>query len=498
MTETVKFEKSPAEQQLYLAHVWRKRGKIDAAIASYQKVIDLQPNYTEAHLQFGEFLLETGRETDAIAVYQRAMELNPDEATFYQQVLDNFLKPAPIINESSAPPIDNIKGHILLYTDCPEIYGAAQLNHALMCGLVGAAYKVTSVQAEASHYLISQRNQLGIQHIWLEPDNIYNPLKPANAFTNTDEPKKIFTQAQPDLIIFGDGCPFSSLTAKEVAIEMGIPYIQLVHCVTSEWAKKFEDNLPRLPKIYQNAFSVITVSQENLNLLHQDFKLPENIGVVIYNGKAASYFNPQNIQIRDRIRQELNIPLDGVVCLTTARLDPVKGYQYQLSAIQQLQNSDIWSKLYFIWAGGGNLTLLLKNLSSEMGISKQIKFVGERSDIPNLLDAADIFILPSQYEGMPLAIMEAMAKGKPVIASTVSGIPEELGDTGKLLPDPKIDSGATIQELANTIQEWAANPELRNTVGKACKNRAEKLFKEERMLEDYIEIIEQTLSNLSK
>ncbi|MFB2939252.1 glycosyltransferase [Aerosakkonemataceae cyanobacterium BLCC-F154] len=493
MSETVKFTQSEAERQFYLAHVWQAKGKIELAIASYKKAIDLQPIYTDAYVKLTELLIEQGREEEAIAVYHQAIEANPNEANFYQELINNIRRKDSKFTDL-LPLIESDSLHILFYTDCPEIYGAAQLNHAIICDLAASKYKLTCVQSQANHYLIQQRNQLRISHLWLKPDNLYHPTKPARAFSNTDEVEHIFTLAKPDLIIFGDGCPVSNLAAKEVAIQREIPYIQIVHCVTAEWAKQFQPYLQRLPNIYQHAQAVITVSEENLNLLRQQFKLPENIGQVIYNGRPAQYFNPPNLAVRDRLRQELNIPNDAIVCLTTARLDLVKGYQYQLSAIQQLQESEIWDKLYFIWAGTGNLSLRLKTLSAEMGVSDRIKFVGERSDIPDLLDTADIFILPSQFEGMPLAIMEAMAKAKPVLASAVSGIPEELGETGKLLPDPKINSSATIQELVTTIEAWATDSQLRYSIGQACKNRAEKMFKEERMLIKYKAIVEKLFS----
>ncbi|MBE9037329.1 glycosyltransferase [aff. Roholtiella sp. LEGE 12411] len=94
---------------------------------------------------------------------------------------------------------------------------------------------------------------------------------------------------------------------------------------------------------------------------------------------------------------------------------------------------------------------------------------------------------------MPLCVMEAMAKGLPVIASAVSGIPEELGETGKLLTDPKIDPQATVQELVTTIEDWAINPQLRQSIGQACKQRAEELFREERMIKETVEVIEHAL-----
>ncbi|HEY9854068.1 MAG TPA: glycosyltransferase family 4 protein [Leptolyngbyaceae cyanobacterium] len=395
--------------------------------------------------------------------------------------------------QSEAENNQNKLGHILLYTDCPGIYGASQWNHSLIMKLVDLGYDVSCAQCQASHHLIEQRNQRGIQHFWLNDDNLYLPSTPARAFSNTSEFQTIFALAKPDLIVFSDGCPVSNIVAKKVAIQMEIPYIILIHAVTHSWVKKFVAYLHYLPDIYQQARGIFTVSQENLDLLHQKFKLPENLGRVIYNGRPAQYFNPPNLEVRDRLRQQFSIPHDAVVCFTAARMDISKGYQYQIKAIEQLKQRKIWSQLYFIWAGTGNLSIQLQTVAAELGISDRIKFVGERADIPDLLDAADIFILPSQFEGMPLAIMEAMAKGKPAIASAVSGIPEQLGNTGKLLSDPKLDPEATIRELAIAIETLAADAELRYSIGQAGKIRAEKMFREERMLEEYVVIIKRAL-----
>jgi glycosyltransferase involved in cell wall biosynthesis len=182
-----------------------------------------------------------------------------------------------------------------------------------------------------------------------------------------------------------------------------------------------------------------------------------------------------------------------VVCITVARMELSKGYHYQLEAIRQLKQDSVWSKLYFMWVGIGSLGARLRAAVMGLGVTDRVKFLGRRFDIPNLLDAADIFVLPSQFEGMPLSVTEAMAKGLPVAASAVSGISEQLGDTGVLLPDPERDPQSSVSELAGTIRTWAMHPELRFAVGRACKERAKRLFTQDRMFRQYLEIIRDIL-----
>lgn len=376
--------------------------------------------------------------------------------------------------------------HILLCTDDPGLGGAAQCNHSLLCGLVKLGYQITCLQPNASNSLITHQKLLGIQHIWLENEAV-------DFFRKTFKNLSV----KPDIIIFSNSCPISNLIAKETAIELDIPYIIIEHLVDPHLATQFAAYLNQLLYQYSLAKSVIAVSHNNLNLLHKCFKLPKYQGQVIYNGRPSQYFTPRNAGVRERLRQEWSIPLDAVVCFTAARIERRKGYQYQLEAIKQLMPRPIWSKLYFAWAGAGifepQLETQLKQSIEQLEITERIKFLGQISDVSEWLDVADIFVFPSQLEGMPLCVMEAMAKGLPVMATAVSGIPEELGDTGKLLTDPKIDSKATIRELVETIEEWVTNSQIRYSVGQACKQRSEELFKEEHMIEGVVKVIERAL-----
>lgn len=395
-------------------------------------------------------------------------------------------------------------GRVLLYAEDHGVGGLAQFNHSLMCKLATDGYQVISVQSQTSNPLIIEQKSLGVEHIWLEFDTMKEFLRIAY---NLGDAEKIYAQSRPDLIIFSDGWPMANFAAKEVAIKQNIPYIITLGYVDRTY-ETFNrgDQIPYIDAVsyqYDLAKAAVAVSQENLNLFRSLFKAPLERGKVIYYGRPNTYFVPPNFSTRQRLRQEQGIPEDAIVCFTAARLTPIKGYQYQLQAIAQLKQLPIWSQLYFVWAGPGsathdNMEPELRETVSKLGVNEQVKFLGQRWDIADWLDASDIFILPSKAEGMPLAIMEAMAKGLPVIATAVSGIPEELGDTGKLLPDPKIDPEGTVKELVKMVEIWAKNPELRRLAGQKCKTRAQELFKEERMLLEYVEIIEQELASDDK
>ncbi len=427
--------------------------------------------------------------TDPLTLYDSAisMRFQTSEQLVALGIMQTAKKTEPWVRDPAQPI------QILLYTDCVGIYGAGQWNHVLLTTLHDRGYEVSCAQYQSDDPLFQERQKLGIQHHWLQTNNLTTLY--LNELNNWAEPHELFQKIRPDFILFAQGGPLSNLTATEVARDMEIPYITVIHAVTEDWSITLADYLDRFTTVTAHAQSVVTVSQENLKVLHQKFRLDCNLGQVIYNGRPDRYFQSTPVNRRQQLRQEWGIPEDGIVCITTARIDPCKGYQYQVMAMQKLQEKgNTLDRLYFIWVGTGTVDDRIKKMVRELDVMNRVRFLGERSDIPDLLGAADIFILPSQYEGMPLAIMEAMAKGLPVIASAVSGIPEELGETGILIPDPKVDSQATIDALAQTLQAWVEQPEQLPHLGQACQARAIALFREEIMMEQYFNLIEQTLN----
>ncbi|MCB9100904.1 MAG: glycosyltransferase [Anaerolineales bacterium] len=491
-----------AQIQFKLATVWQAKGQVERALSGYRAAIALQPDYIPPHLELGNLLCQQGRLEEAIDVYRRASALNPHEPGFAPKLAavlarknaqETGSSPAMASAAAYHRPAANGPGHILLYTDCPGIHGAEQCHHLLMLTWLAAGYHVTCAQSKADHHLIHERQQAGIQHLWLEPDDIYDNPNGASAFVNEAEAAWVFNTARPDLIVFSGGGPVSNLAAQQVAGRLGIPYIVIVHCVTASWAKKFAAHLPKLPAVYQQAESVIAVSQENLDLLHSHFGLPPALGQVIYNGRPAAFFAPIDPTRRRQVRRALAIPEQAVVVFTSGRMELVKGYQHQLKAIKQLKADPIWPRLYFMWAGTGTLEAQLRAVAAQLAAEDHIRFLGHHADVPALLDAADIFVLPSHFEGMPLSVMEAMAKGLPVIATAVSGIVEELGDTGQLLPNPIDHPDGTINGLVATLAAWGADANLRASVGRACRQRAEALFQIGPMTDHYLAIVRQTL-----
>lgn len=481
-----------------MANLWQYKGHVEQAMDGYREAVALEPTYVPAQLELGRLLVEHGQLDQAILHYQKAIEANPERDFFKEKLQDLFQRAhgdrqldlpnwkVPVPGISTDP---NHKGKLLWYTDCSGINGAEQCNHLLISHFTQMGFRSTFVQSRAFHHLTQERTKAGIEQIWIQPDDLYSEKVFPRAFSNHSEAEHIFLRTKPDFIVFSDGCPFSNLAAKQVAARLGIPFMIIVHCVTAQWAKRFARHAIALKTIYQEAEAVIAVSHENLSLLHEFFFLPSGRGEVIYNGVPQHFFQDLSPATKDQLRKELGIPSQGVLCMTVARMEQVKGYQYQLKAIEILRHRRIWPSVVFVWVGTGSLEPRLRAWVENLGIQNHIKFLGERKDIPDLLSTADIFILPSLFEGMPLSIMEAMAKGIPVVSSSISGVPEELGPTGKLLPDPNVDPQGTVYGLADTIQAWVQNPDVRMHIGNEGKRRAGHLFKADRMIQSYVQRI---------
>jgi glycosyltransferase involved in cell wall biosynthesis len=154
------------------------------------------------------------------------------------------------------------------------------------------------------------------------------------------------------------------------------------------------------------------------------------------------------------LRAGIGLGPSDLVLITLARLIPAKGVQYLLQAISRLGRS--FPTLKLVICGDGPFKGILLELAEKLGLSSKVIFTGFRTDALSLLQAADMFVLPSLSEGLPLSILEAMALGKPVVATRVGGIPEVIdhGKTGWLVPPG--NAGALAATLQRALSGGAA------------------------------------------
>ncbi|MCX5721237.1 MAG: glycosyltransferase [Nitrospirae bacterium] len=190
--------------------------------------------------------------------------------------------------------------------------------------------------------------------------------------------------------------------------------------------------------------------------------------VTIPNGVDLTKFQPT--QRTQHLREALAISDDVPVIGIVGRLTDQKGHVYLLRALPLLLTK--FPALRCLVVGDGELREELQKLAVDLGLTEHCLFLGVRQDIPEVLAAMDLLVLPSLSEGMPYAALEGMAMGKPVVATAVNGVPELIQDgvTGLLVPrkDPVA--------LAQAIETVLANPHLAASFGLAARRLVEQTY----------------------
>jgi glycosyltransferase involved in cell wall biosynthesis len=184
--------------------------------------------------------------------------------------------------------------------------------------------------------------------------------------------------------------------------------------------------------------------------------VPASKCIVLANGIDTEEFAP-NPERRLRVRNEMNLR-DEFVWLAAGRIVPAKDYPNLLRAFAQVKASISNAQLWIAGEAVGAEAARLRALSADLGLADAVHWLGLRRDLPALLDASDGFALGSAWEGMPLAVGEAMAMEKPVVATDVGGTRELLGETGALVParDPPALSQAMLAIMKTSCDDRRA------------------------------------------
>jgi len=174
--------------------------------------------------------------------------------------------------------------------------------------------------------------------------------------------------------------------------------------------------------------------------VRRELVAPQRIRTI---GVAVDFRSPHTPQTRDRARRALGIPAGAAVVGAVGRLTYQKAPEDFLAALRQLGRPDVVG----VWVGGGELAGRIGRLAERVSRSAgsppppRIVLAGERTDVPDILPAFDVFALPSRYEGLPTAVVEAMRCGVPVVATAVNAVGDVVvpGETGLLVPPERPD-----------------------------------------------------------
>lgn len=214
----------------------------------------------------------------------------------------------------------------------------------------------------------------------------------------------------------------------------------------------------------------VAVSRDLKEWLINDVGIPEPKCKLVYNGINTDKFRPQS-----HTNQHLRF-------IHVARLAEIKDQKTLLQAISLLCQKDLPPFILDI-IGDGPLRLTLEQQAVDLKIPNSVLcFKGDCPNVEQLLPAADVFVLSSLAEGIPMSILEAMACSLPVIATKVGGIPEIIGDNGLLVPS------RNPQELADAMEFYILNQDIAKSHGIIGLSNVNHMFSEKQMVNSYLEL----------
>lgn len=275
-----------------------------------------------------------------------------------------------------------------------------------------------------------------------------------------------------------------NLLARPLARRSGIPVFVTGQRSVDLDRRPWHSRLDRFSSRWVDAY--ISNSRAALDLLRTRERIEPRKLFLVYNGLPPRFFAPLP-GAREEMRRRWGVTEEQVVFLSVANLRPVKGQHYLLKALAELTGTPFRAVL----VGEGELRGELEGLARRLGLGGRVVFAGAQPDVLPFLEAADVFVLPSLWEGFPVAVMEAMARGLPVVASRAGGVPElvEEGRTGLLVPP------ADAPALAEALSALARDPEMRRRFGRAGRERVAG-FTVERMCREVGEIYLRLLSKV--
>jgi glycosyltransferase involved in cell wall biosynthesis len=268
----------------------------------------------------------------------------------------------------------------------------------------------------------------------------------------------------------------TTLVARAAAAGTGIPVVNVAH----GWPA---DRYSRVAPLMRAADRVIAVSPDVRDKLVGG-GLPAERCSVVQNGIDFSPFEPRAPEQRAAMRASLGVEPDQLLVLNVGRLSAQKAHHHVFAIAKRLRDSH--PRLRFAIAGTGERADELASLLDASGQADRVTLLGERRDIPELLDAADIFLSCSDWEGMPLTTIEAMVSRLPCVATRTEGTALLLGEESGTV----VDVG-DVEALSAALARLADDDQLRQQMGRAARERARERFSHDRVAREIMQILDE-------
>lgn len=245
-------------------------------------------------------------------------------------------------------------------------------------------------------------------------------------------------------------------------------------CHTWDFDSTKDSLISALERCLLHAFDRVVVVSDHMVPQLRRFGLRAD---VVYNGIDMQPFSNSSSDLKHRMNW-CGRPVIGAI----GRLAPQKGLQYLLRAAPEVLREN--PNTLFVLVGDGPERNALETEATHLGIRSSVCFLGVREDIPELLSSMDVVVMPSLFEGLPMALLEAMASGRAVVASRVGGIPNAIQErvNGVML------SPGDVSGLTAALCDLLKNRELRLALGQKARETVGSRFSAASMAKRYLEV----------
>lgn len=233
----------------------------------------------------------------------------------------------------------------------------------------------------------------------------------------------------------------------------GTPVVATLHNVRSDKWSGLEKFI-----LWLGACKIIAVGEV---VREAHFSKPYKKRIIVIANPVKQIFTPSQSEI-EKIRKDITGDIKKPLLISVGRLEPQKGYVDLITSIDIVRKTK--PTIFLAIAGTGILEETILKQIKELGLEGNVSLLGLRNDVPRLLSASDIFISSSHWEGMPIAVLEAMSAGLPVIATSVGDVPKILNQSTGILVKPKAP-----EEISAAITKLLDNPLDRSLKGSSAK-----------------------------
>ena len=353
-------------------------------------------------------------------------------------------------------------GEIYLYNLAA---GLSRLGHCVHA-LCSDAPSMDELAEKLSHFCAVSRAEL--------PNTYRRPtrcLGAAIAFAQQGRISRLFQELNPDIVHINQQVAEDGLDLLLAARSSGIPFVSTIHIAHS--ANLLNARFGRLRDLVTtavlrrvNTFHITVAEQAKCDLIARFGFVDQHQIRVVFNG----VFFSQADNARAHTRGRWGVTPEEIVIGSVGRLEAQKAPDVALEIIARLISKGL--PVRYIWIGDGPMRIAFQEQAESLGVTSYVKLEGWRDDVANCLQGLDIFLMPSKFEGMALALIEAMEAGLCCCVSNVDGLREAIqhGENGYLC------APGNVTKWCEQIETVVANPALRVDVGHRAREFAHTHF----------------------